>query len=48
MGDDVRATQQLAIARDISPKAMNKMKKLIAADEDASMQEVSALSMEEG
>ena len=40
LGDEVKSAQMLAVARDISPKSVNKMKKLLATvKEDEKMDE---------
>lgn len=34
VGDEVKAAQMLAVARDMSPKNLNKIKRLLATEED--------------
>lgn len=36
MGDKVKATQLLAVARDVSPKSLNKIRKLLETVKDES------------
>lgn len=41
VGEDSKATQMLAVARDMSPKSLNKIKRLLAIEQEGD-------SMEEG
>lgn len=44
MGDKVKSAQTLAVARDVSPKSLNKIRKLLETVKDESADEV----MDEG
>ena len=44
MGDQVKSAQMLAVARDVSPKSLNKIRKLLETVKDGSADEV----MDEG
>lgn len=46
IGDEAKATQMLAVARDMSPKSLNKIKRLLETERDESL--VGGDSMDEG
>ncbi|KAL5529076.1 hypothetical protein ACEPAG_5050 [Sanghuangporus baumii] len=46
IGDETKSAQMLAVARDMSPKSLNKIKRLLATEKDDSM--VGGDSMDEG
>lgn len=53
VGDETKSAQMLAVARDMSPKSMNKIKRLLSTDreeddEDEDEGMVGGDSMEEG
>lgn len=49
LGENTKAAQMLAVARDMSPKSLNKIKRLLNDDrEDGDLSGVGGESMEEG
>lgn len=47
VGDETKAAQMLAVARDMSPKSLSKIKRLLAADKETAG-EVGGDEMDEG
>lgn len=48
IGDETRSAQMLAVARDMSPKSMNKIKRLLSTDREDDDDELGGDSMDEG
>ena len=48
LGEDTKAAQMLAVARDMSPKSLNKIRRLLGAEHDGDAEGAGGESMEEG